>query len=118
MVFTIVTIIFLPPTFVATFFGMHIFDADTIGTAQKTFWLVLGALLGGIYVLAALGLFGTNISTERQQRWGASLSRIDIRETISALTDNIATWFENTQRLIREKMAHITHTLDPGPVCF
>ncbi|KAI0861623.1 hypothetical protein F4860DRAFT_513772 [Xylaria cubensis] len=66
LVFTIVTILFLPPTFVATFFGMHIFDANTIGTTQRLFWAVLGALSGGTYLLAALGLFGSHLSAEER----------------------------------------------------
>ncbi|KAI0185190.1 hypothetical protein EV127DRAFT_412459 [Xylaria flabelliformis] len=72
LVFTIVTILFLPPTFVATFFGMHIFDANTIGTTQRLFWAVLGALSGGTYLLAALGLFGSHLSAEERNIWGTS----------------------------------------------
>ncbi|XXG93950.1 hypothetical protein Hte_000200 [Hypoxylon texense] len=87
LVFTVVTILFLPPTFVATFFGMHIFDADTINTTQKVFWTVLGALSGGTYLIAAFGLFGSNLSAEQRKEWatyvraraGALRSRLQLR---------------------------------------
>ncbi|KAI1277159.1 hypothetical protein F5Y07DRAFT_398742 [Xylaria sp. FL0933] len=104
MVFTIVTIIFLPPTFVATFFGMHIFDADTVDTTQKIFWLVLGALSGGTYLLAALGLFGTNFSAEKQKERQANSTSEDSRERSSILIRRVIAWFEDTQRLVTEKM--------------
>lgn len=69
MVFTIVTIIFLPPTFVATFFGMDVFQSDTEGDTKRSFWTVLGALSGVTYLLAALGLFGSNLSAEERKAW-------------------------------------------------
>ncbi|KAI1749812.1 hypothetical protein F4782DRAFT_549407 [Xylaria castorea] len=100
LVFTIVTILFLPPTFVATFFGMHIFDADTIVTTQKIFWVVLGALSGGTYLLAALGLFGSNLSTEEREKW-----ETNFRESANGKTGNLMAWFENTKRRIRAKVA-------------
>ncbi|KAI0546026.1 hypothetical protein F4679DRAFT_441134 [Xylaria curta] len=99
LVFTIVTILFLPPTFVATFFGMHIFDADTIGTTQKLFWAVLGALSGGTYLLAALGLFGSHLSAEERDKWGTKF-----KESASEKLHKLVAWFENTQRRKREEM--------------
>ncbi|KAI0455029.1 hypothetical protein F5B21DRAFT_473482 [Xylaria acuta] len=102
MVFTIVTILFLPPTFVATFFGMHIFDADTIDTTQKIFWLVLGALSGGTYLFAALGLFSSNLSAEERKEW-----EINFRKRINEKTGNFVAWFDNTQQSIRGRMARV-----------
>ncbi|KAI1738053.1 hypothetical protein F4680DRAFT_426907 [Xylaria scruposa] len=99
LVFTIVTILFLPPTFVATFFGMHIFDADTIGTTQKLFWAVLGALSGGTYLLAALGLFGSHLSAEERNKW-----ETNVKESVGKKLEKLVAWFENPQRRGREKM--------------
>ncbi|KAI0479925.1 hypothetical protein F4859DRAFT_453943 [Xylaria cf. heliscus] len=107
MVFTIVTILFLPPTFVATFFGMHIFDANSIDTTQKTFWLVLGALSGGTYLIAALGLFGSNLSAEERKKW-----ETDVRESVSEKLNDLAAWFKNTQWGIRNKIAQVSRGLN------
>ncbi|TGJ80287.1 hypothetical protein E0Z10_g8469 [Xylaria hypoxylon] len=96
-VFTVVTILFLPPTFVATFFGMHIFDADKIDTTQKIFWVVLGALSGGTYLFAALGLFGSNLSAEERKEWQTNL-----RES------NLVAWLKNIQRRIGAKLYRVT----------
>ncbi|KAI1155857.1 hypothetical protein F4825DRAFT_447099 [Nemania diffusa] len=95
-VFTIVTILFLPPTFVATFFGMHIFDADTITTTQKIFWVVLGALSGGTYLVAALGLWGSNLSADERKEW-----QVKLGQKVRVPAGNLAAWFENIPRRIR-----------------
>ncbi|EGR44842.1 uncharacterized protein TRIREDRAFT_111758 [Trichoderma reesei QM6a] len=64
MVFTIVTVIFLPPTFAATFFGMDAFQSVETASTQRTFWTVLGILSGLTYVIAGIGLFGAKASTQ------------------------------------------------------
>ncbi|KAI1662090.1 hypothetical protein F4813DRAFT_343441 [Daldinia decipiens] len=56
-VFTIITIIFLPPSFVATFYGMHLFDgAGSIDETQKSFWKVFGSITAVTYTLGALAI--------------------------------------------------------------
>ncbi|KAI0412959.1 hypothetical protein F5X98DRAFT_353354 [Xylaria grammica] len=59
-IFTIVTILYLPPTFAATFFGMHLFDGENGPTewTQETFWKVFGGVTGVTYLLAAVALMG------------------------------------------------------------
>ncbi|GAW19347.1 hypothetical protein ANO14919_088330 [Xylariales sp. No.14919] len=59
-IFTVVTILYLPPTFAATFFGMHLFDDENGPTewTQETFWKVFGGVTGVTYLLAAVALMG------------------------------------------------------------
>lgn len=88
LVFTIITIIFLPPTFVSvshsprnvpqetprtitngqrrlqTFFGVDIFE-----TSKATFWTVFAALSGASYVCAALGLIWSSLSRDDRVEW-------------------------------------------------
>ncbi|KAK4194015.1 hypothetical protein QBC40DRAFT_155260, partial [Triangularia verruculosa] len=57
LVFTVVTIIYLPPTFVATFYGVDLFnDEENKTAAQKQFWTVLAAVSGGTYLVAIIVL--------------------------------------------------------------
>ncbi|OTA80276.1 hypothetical protein M434DRAFT_381236 [Hypoxylon sp. CO27-5] len=59
LVFTVVTIIFLPPSFIATFYGMHLFDGDgDIVQTQKNFWITLVTVAVATYVAAVIGLSG------------------------------------------------------------
>ncbi|KAI1114294.1 hypothetical protein F5Y14DRAFT_415315 [Nemania sp. NC0429] len=60
LIFTVVTILYLPPTFAATFFGMHLFDGENGPTewTQKTFWKVFGGVTGLTYTVAAVALLG------------------------------------------------------------
>ncbi|KAK2034148.1 hypothetical protein LX32DRAFT_724632 [Colletotrichum zoysiae] len=44
MVFTVVTIVFLPPSFVATFFGVDVFHSASDGQTRKIFWTVFSSL--------------------------------------------------------------------------
>lgn len=60
LIFTVVTILYLPPTFAATFFGMHLFDGEN-GPGewtQKTFWKVFGGVTGVTYLVSAVALMG------------------------------------------------------------
>ncbi|OCK81549.1 hypothetical protein K432DRAFT_392079 [Lepidopterella palustris CBS 459.81] len=44
LVFTIVTIIFLPLSFVSSFFGMNVYDIRNMTSTQSLFWIVSGSL--------------------------------------------------------------------------
>ncbi|ORX94206.1 hypothetical protein BCR34DRAFT_608335 [Clohesyomyces aquaticus] len=44
LVFTIVTIIFLPLSFVSSFFGMNFADIRNIESTQRVFWIISGSL--------------------------------------------------------------------------
>lgn len=48
---------------------MDVFQSDTEGDTKRSFWTVLGALSGVTYLLAALGLFGSNLSAEERKAW-------------------------------------------------
>jgi len=47
LVFTIVTIIFLPLSFVSSFFGMNVYDIRNMTSTQSLFWIVSGSLTVG-----------------------------------------------------------------------
>ncbi|KAK4164718.1 hypothetical protein QBC43DRAFT_317365 [Cladorrhinum sp. PSN259] len=55
LVFTVVTILYLPPTFVATFYGMDLFvNEDNISASRTQFWIVFAAVSGATYILAII----------------------------------------------------------------
>ncbi|KAH7028767.1 cora-like Mg2+ transporter protein-domain-containing protein [Microdochium trichocladiopsis] len=70
-VFTVVTIVYLPPTFVASFFGMEIFNADTVPETQTFFWTLIKWFCAVTYVLAIAALIGTRLlpSSDRLKAW-------------------------------------------------
>jgi hypothetical protein len=62
LVFTLVTIVFLPLSFVASLFGMNTADMRNLQNTQSLFWAValpLTAIIGGLSLLVAYG--GTQI---------------------------------------------------------
>ncbi|KAJ9667687.1 hypothetical protein H2201_002222 [Coniosporium apollinis] len=62
MVFTIVTVIFLPLSFVATFFGMNVSDIRDMEHTQRLFWIVAATVTAGIVVLTTcLAFYGGSI---------------------------------------------------------
>lgn len=74
LVFTIVTIIFLPLSFVASFFGMNTSDIRALDTPQWLFWAC--ALPLTVIVVALAILIGRNVESIRQfwihaaNQWG------------------------------------------------
>ncbi|PVH95033.1 hypothetical protein DM02DRAFT_675778 [Periconia macrospinosa] len=70
LVFTIVTIIFLPLSFVAGLFGMNTTDIRDIELDQRIFWAVAlptTAVIGGVSLLVAYGDVGERV--ERLGKW-------------------------------------------------
>ncbi len=57
LVFTIVTIIFLPLSFVTSFFGMNVADIRNMSSSQGLFWIVAGALTASVVALATFLAF-------------------------------------------------------------
>jgi hypothetical protein len=63
MVFTIVTIVFLPLSFVASYFGMNTSDIRNMQATQRLFWTVAGGLTAGVAGLSIfLAFYGSWIS--------------------------------------------------------
>ncbi|KAK3988436.1 hypothetical protein QBC44DRAFT_371091 [Cladorrhinum sp. PSN332] len=55
LVFIVVTILCLPPTFVATFYGMDLFiNEESLLASQTQFWIIPAAVTGATYVLAVV----------------------------------------------------------------
>ncbi|KAI6093096.1 hypothetical protein F4821DRAFT_253073 [Hypoxylon rubiginosum] len=65
-VFTVVTIIFLPPSFVSTFYGMHLFDGvdGPNEQTQNQFWKAFISVTAVTYILAGSALLGVQRYTE------------------------------------------------------
>ncbi len=57
LVFTIVTIIFLPLSFISSFFGMNTIDIRNTNAHQNLFWLVAGCVTVGTVTLSFLLAF-------------------------------------------------------------
>ncbi|KAF2874384.1 hypothetical protein BDV95DRAFT_331509 [Massariosphaeria phaeospora] len=62
LIFTIVTIIFLPLSFVSSFFGMNFSDIRDMETTQRLFWTIAGSLTVGTVGFALfLAFYGAAI---------------------------------------------------------
>jgi Mg2+ and Co2+ transporter CorA len=88
LVFTIVTIIFLPLSFISSFFGMNFSDIRDMERTQRLFWLVAGCLtVGTVGFSFFLAFYGGTI-----MEW-------------------FVTWKEaRSRRLRKERMVHRTTT--------
>lgn len=56
-IFTFITILFLPLSFVATFFGMNVVGINPTTSTTKHFWVVGAPLTGGIFVICLIFVF-------------------------------------------------------------
>ncbi|KAF2196631.1 hypothetical protein GQ43DRAFT_248307 [Delitschia confertaspora ATCC 74209] len=84
MVFTIVTIVFLPLSFVTSFFGMNFKDIRDMDQTQSLFWIVAAALTTGTVGLATLlAFYGTTIldkfTSWRDQRYRRNRYRHSVK---------------------------------------
>ncbi|KAF2676084.1 hypothetical protein K458DRAFT_447709 [Lentithecium fluviatile CBS 122367] len=62
LVFTIVTIIFLPLSFISSFFGMNFSDIRNMESTQRLFWIIAGSLTTGTVGFALfLAFYGGDI---------------------------------------------------------
>jgi hypothetical protein len=69
MVFTIVTIVFLPLSFVSSFFGMNTIDIREMNNTQSVFWIVAGTLTTVIVGVALLIAFYGSSFIEKLFEW-------------------------------------------------
>jgi Mg2+ and Co2+ transporter CorA len=82
LVFTMVTIIFLPLSFISSFFGMNFSDIRDMQQTQRLFWITAASLTVGTVTFSAfLAFYG------------------------SAITEWFVTWRENRRRRLKKKMA-------------
>ena len=56
-IFTFITILFLPLSFVATFFGMNVVGINPTKSTTEHFWVVGAPLTGGIFVICLIFVF-------------------------------------------------------------
>lgn len=96
LVFTVVNVIFLPATFIASFFGMNVSDIRNLDQSQALFWLVAVCVTAGVGALSILIAFrGTHIM-ESFRVWQDQ--RKDAREAITAAKERQA----STQRRVQQ----------------
>jgi hypothetical protein len=76
MVFTIVTIVFLPLSFVASYFGMNTSDIRNMPSTQRLFWTVAGGLTAGVAGLSIFLAFYASWFLERFFNWRANRQEI------------------------------------------
>ncbi|KAK5107724.1 hypothetical protein LTR62_000746 [Meristemomyces frigidus] len=69
LVFTIVTIIFLPLNFVSSFFGMNVYDIRTLAATQSLFWMVAICVTVGVLGLSVFLAFSGGDIVERVGLW-------------------------------------------------
>jgi Mg2+ and Co2+ transporter CorA len=82
LVFTIVTIIFLPLSFSSSFFGMNFSDIRDMEQTQRLFWVVAGSLTVGTVAFSVfLAFYG------------------------GAIMEWLVSWRENRSRKLKKKMA-------------
>ena len=63
LVFTIVTIIFLPLSFVSSFFGMNFSDIRNMSQTQSLFWIVAASVTAGVVGFSVLlAFYGADMS--------------------------------------------------------
>ena len=56
-IFTFITILFLPLSFVATFFGMNVVGINPTTSTTSHFWVVGAPLTGGIFIICIIFVF-------------------------------------------------------------
>jgi Mg2+ and Co2+ transporter CorA len=82
LVFTIVTIVFLPLSFISSFFGMNFSDIRDMEQTQRLFWIVAGSLTVGTVAFSVfLAFYG------------------------GAIMEWFVTWRENRSRKLKKRMA-------------
>ena len=69
LVFTVVTIIFLPLSFVASFFGMNVTDIRNTTRTQSLFWVVAVCLTFGVVSLSIFLAFSGGDILEKAMLW-------------------------------------------------
>jgi hypothetical protein len=80
-VFTLITIIFLPLSFISSVFGMNTTDIRDMGSSQRLFWAIaipVTALIGGVSLIVAY--YGTRIWDELR-RAGTMLANTKVKVT-------------------------------------
>jgi Mg2+ and Co2+ transporter CorA len=69
LVFTVVTIIFLPLNFVTSFFGMNVSDIRDMQATQSLFWLVAMCVTAGVFVASIFLAFQGGKLLDRMLLW-------------------------------------------------
>ena len=73
LVFTVVTIVFLPLSFVASYLGMNTYDIRNMTHNQALFWIVAGSLTAGTVTLAMILAFYGGAMLEWFFNWRANV---------------------------------------------
>ena len=87
LVFTIVTIIFLPLSFISSFFGMNFSDIRDMETTQGLFWIIAGSLTIGTVAFAIfVAFYGSTmvdwfVGWKEDRKRQAKIRQAALRET-------------------------------------
>ncbi|KAF2496714.1 hypothetical protein BU16DRAFT_340064 [Lophium mytilinum] len=103
-VFTVTTIFYLPVSFVATLFGMHLFDSESLHRTRTSFYVSTVLISVVTYVLSGFAAWWVGNSERRQRlkRYWKSLRAESASETNSE-TKQASTGKESTPVLAEEK---------------
>lgn len=69
LVFTVVTIVFLPLNFVCSFFGMNVSDIRDMNSTQSLFWVVAACVTSVVVTASILVAFNGGAIMDRFMRW-------------------------------------------------
>ena len=69
LVFTVITIVFLPLNFVCSFFGMNVSDIRDMNSTQTLFWIVAAGVTIGVVGVSILVAFNGTSAVERFILW-------------------------------------------------
>lgn len=82
LVFTIVTIIFLPLSFVSSFFGMNVMDIRNMSGSQSIFWIVAACVTVGVVALSSFLAFSGGSIMEQFLLWKEARERQRAQNTV------------------------------------
>jgi Mg2+ and Co2+ transporter CorA len=107
LVFTIVTIIFLPLSFVSSFFGMNFSDIRNMETTQRLFWIISGSLTVGTVGFAIFLAFYGSAIVDWFVGWRENRNRrAQVPETVPRQIETRTTGFRNFEVLDAMRPRH------------
>lgn len=81
LVFTVVTIVFLPLNFVCSFFGMNVSDIRSMTQTQSLFWIVAACVTTGVVFASVFVAFNGGTMMERFVSWKEGRRHVRPRTT-------------------------------------
>jgi hypothetical protein len=117
LIFTLVTIVFLPLSFVSSVFGMNTVDVRDMASTQRLFWIValpVTAAVGGMSLLAAYGGSSRHLPTRGLDNLSFKIRLPVFEKKHPDEEENIFTSSMNKIRSTRIQSRKYRVTLQPG----